>query len=71
MYGSIFLGVVSTIVLILGGILYQYFGHDLDLPLYIATYTAVIGNIIFPIWFFQGIQEMRYITCLLYTSRCV
>ena len=64
MYGSIFLGVVSTIVLILGGILYQYFGHDLDLPLYIATYTAVIGNIIFPIWFFQGIQEMRYITIL-------
>lgn len=64
MYGSIVLGVVSTIILVLGGILYQYLGYYLDLPLYIATYTAVIGNIIFPIWFFQGIQEMRYITIL-------
>ena len=47
MYGSIVLGVVSTIILVLGGILYQYFGYNLDLPLYIATYTAVIGNIIY------------------------
>lgn len=71
MYGSIVLGVLSTIVLTLGGILYRYFGYDLDLPLYIATYTAVIGNIIFPIWFFQGIQEMRYITILNLVGRFI
>lgn len=71
MYGSIVLGVVSTIILVLGGILYQYLGYNLDLPLYIATYTAVIGNIIFPIWFFQGIQEMRYITILNLVGRFI
>lgn len=36
----------------------------LDLPLFFAVYTSVIGLVIFPIWYFQGIQEMRYITIL-------
>lgn len=29
-----------------------------------AVYTTVIGNVLFPIWFFQGIQQMRYITII-------
>lgn len=32
--------------------------------LFAAIYTAVIGNVLFPVWFFQGIQEMRYITTI-------
>lgn len=32
-----------------------------DYTLFIALYSTVIGNVIFPIWFFQGIQQMRYI----------
>ena len=36
----------------------------LDLPLFLAVYTSIIGLVIFPIWYFQGIQQMRYITIL-------
>lgn len=34
----------------------------LDVWLYLVVYITVVGNVIFPVWFFQGIQEMRYIT---------
>lgn len=36
--------------------------NDIDITLYSVVYLMVIGNVIFPIWFFQGIQQMRYIT---------
>lgn len=37
---------------------------SVDTYLFTAVYTAVIGNVLFPVWFFQGIQEMRYITII-------
>ena len=33
-----------------------------DFKLYMIVFLSVIGNVLFPIWFFQGIQQMRYIT---------
>lgn len=36
--------------------------NNIDITLYSVVYLMVIGNVIFPIWFFQGIQQMRYIT---------
>lgn len=36
--------------------------NDIDITLYSVVYLMVIGNVVFPIWFFQGIQQMRYIT---------
>lgn len=43
----------------------------LDLPLFFAVYTSVIGLVIFPIWYFQGTQQMRYITILNLSGRMV
>ena len=34
----------------------------IDVLLYTVVFLTVIGNVVFPIWFFQGIQQMRYIT---------
>ena len=35
-----------------------------DLPLYIYTYGIVLGSVLFPVWFFQGFERMRYISIL-------
>lgn len=42
----------------------KLFCIKLDIKLFFAVYTSVVGFVIFPIWFFQGIQQMRYITVL-------
>ena len=52
---------ISTIVFAIG-ICGMNFFADIDTKLYASVYLMVIGNVIFPIWFFQGIQKMRYIT---------
>ena len=35
---------------------------EIDLLLFLATFPIAIGNLMFPVWFFQGIQQMKYIT---------
>ena len=52
---------ISTIIFICMLIGAKYI-NDIDITLYSVVYLMVIGNVIFPIWFFQGIQQMRYIT---------
>ncbi len=53
------------------GVLQVVWPVKLDLPLFFAVYTSIIGLVIFPIWYFQGIQEMRYITILNMVGRFV
>ncbi|WP_158962009.1 flippase [Myroides fluvii] len=33
-----------------------------DILVYLFTYIMVIGQVLFPIWLFQGLQQMKYIT---------
>lgn len=44
---------------------------NFNFVLFLAIYTSVVGNVIFPIWFFQGVQQMRYITIINLIGRFV
>lgn len=69
-YGIVFANIFGAKLLLLfiwtvvfgimiGGM--TYWG-DTDIQLYMIVFLSVVGNVLFPIWFFQGIQQMRYIT---------
>ena len=62
-WGKLFMGVIVTVLfLIFYEILKLFYPVSVNWMLFTAVYCSVIGNIIFPVWFFQGIQQMGYIT---------
>ena len=60
-FAKLLLLLLASVVFILLSVLVSQF-YKVDILLYLVIYLSVIGNVIFPIWFFQGIQEMRHIT---------
>ena len=65
-FSSIFFAKLSLLLLsgagfVIGSVVTSLY-FNVDYKLYTAWFLLVIGNVIFPIWFFQGIQQMRYIT---------
>jgi PST family polysaccharide transporter len=42
-----------------------------DWDLYLLTFGIVFGNTLFPVWFFQGIERMKYITGLNILSKAL
>ena len=44
---------------------------SIDIKLFFAVFLNVIGNVIFPIWFFQGIEKMFFITVFNIIARCI
>lgn len=58
-YIKMFLFIVSSILFLL--ILYSFDTFASFKELYIYAYFSVIGTILFPQWFFMGIEKMHYI----------
>lgn len=60
-FAKIILLVICSICFFFGcGLVSRFIA--LDCMLYVIFYLMVVGNVLFPVWFFQGIQQMRYIT---------
>jgi len=57
-----FIGILSFIILVIILLFVPRFRNDW--LVYVFTFGVVLGNILFPVWFFQGIERMRYITIL-------
>jgi len=64
---KLLLGAISAVVLTLFLILVPKF--EKDWVIYVFTFGMVLGNIMFPVWFFQGMEKMKYITILNIVSK--
>lgn len=60
MIGRIILGIISLFILIL--LIYCFDLFQKEALFYLLYFGMVIGNIMFPMWFFQGMETMKYIT---------
>lgn len=64
---KISLFVLSAVVAVLG---IWYFEQDpVFRTVYGISFMSVLGNVLFPVWFFQGIGQMKYITFVNVTSK--
>lgn len=52
----------SLIILLI--LLYFFSKFNEYSEVYLLTFIGVLGQILFPIWFFQGIEDMKYITII-------
>lgn len=64
-----FINGFSFIVLIL--IVFSVDKFKIDWNIYISTFGIVIGNVMFPIWFFQGMENMKVVSILNAISKII
>ena len=57
---KVFLMLAGILLLAVVLMVFQRFRDDR--PVYIIAYLAVVGNVLFPTWLYQGLEEMKYIS---------
>lgn len=61
--------ILSFVVLFL--IVFGFEKFKSDWPIYFLSFGIVIGQVLFPVWFFQGMEQMRYIVLLNLVSKTI
>ena len=59
-WSKIFLLIVTVLIMITCLLIFPVFNREITL--FMVSFSIVIGQTINPIWFFQGIEQMKYIT---------
>lgn len=66
-WAKLFLSIIAIVILI--GLCLLFSIYSKHIIVVIAFIPLIIGNVIYPVWFFQGIEEMKWITICTLTAR--
>lgn len=66
---KILFGILSAIILL--AITFSFTRFSADADVFLLSFGIVIGNILFPVWFYQGIENMKFITIITFFSRLI
>lgn len=66
---KILLGLIAFFILIISSIYVDFIINER--LLYFVSFGLVLGNILFPSWFFQGIEKMKFITIISVISKFI
>ena len=66
---KLFLIIISFIVLSIIVFSLEKFSNHWDL--YLLTFLMIIGQALFPVWYFQGLEKMKHITIVNITSKLI
>lgn len=62
---------LTASLLLLTIVVFSFERFYADKELYFITFTLVLGQALFPIWYFQGLERMKYITLINILSRVI
>ena len=57
--------------LILSIVVFSFEKFSIHWELYLLTFLMIIGQALFPVWYFQGLERMKYITIVNITSKLI
>jgi len=63
------IAIICLIVFLMIIISFNKFSKEFEL--YIYFFGMVVGNVLFPVWFFQGMERMKYITAVNFMSKFI
>lgn len=64
-------GLFFISIILMLAVIYSIPLFRVDHLFYLVTFSGLLGHVLFPIWYFQGIERMKYITYLNLVSRAV
>jgi PST family polysaccharide transporter len=66
---KLLLMIISFSILLLTVFSFKKF--EAEWELYLLTFGIVMGNVLFPVWFFQGMEKMKFVTLLNITAKLI